>query len=117
MDSNHKDEHQLNGRQLEDEQIKAANLSNVAGTSANEKERSKARLGTQGYDKSKSQKHEDVSELRSSGILQNNLGSDEEVVELLNAIGSGLLHNPSQYSGIRDDVERHYKKKTQYLDG
>ncbi|KAI4346922.1 hypothetical protein L6164_007785 [Bauhinia variegata] len=179
MDSNHKDEHQLNVRQLEDEQIKAANLSNVAGTSANEKEKyisyrnirelkaaaiqvkrknnislknisfSSSFFGGKlylpplilddstvtvlwnlvAYEMCSDFKNnleicsyvklldllidhpEDVRELRSSGILQNNLGSDEEVVELFNAIGSGLLHNPSQYSRIRDEVEKHYKKK------
>ncbi|KAI4346841.1 hypothetical protein L6164_007705 [Bauhinia variegata] len=107
MDSNHKDEHQLNVRHLEGEQIKAANFLNAARTSLNKKEK-------YAYMKLLDlliNHPEDVRELRSSGILQNNLGSDEEVVELLNPIGSGLPHNPSQYSGIRDDVEKHYKKK------
>ncbi|KAI4346919.1 hypothetical protein L6164_007782 [Bauhinia variegata] len=54
---------------------------------------------------------EDVKELRSSGILHNSLGSDEEVVELFNTISSGLVHNPTLYSGIRDEVEKHYNNK------
>ncbi|KAI4346916.1 hypothetical protein L6164_007779 [Bauhinia variegata] len=53
---------------------------------------------------------EDVKELRSSGIIHNSLGSDEEVVELLNTISSGLVHNPAIYSGIKNEVEKHYKK-------
>ncbi|KAI4346923.1 hypothetical protein L6164_007786 [Bauhinia variegata] len=54
---------------------------------------------------------EDVKELRSSRVLHNSLGSDEEVVELFNAISSGLMHNPDIYSGIREVMEKHYKKK------
>ncbi|KAI4346910.1 hypothetical protein L6164_007773 [Bauhinia variegata] len=54
---------------------------------------------------------EDVKELRSSGILHNSLGCDEEVVELFNTISSGLVHNPFLYSGLTDEVEKHYKNK------
>ncbi|KAI4346911.1 hypothetical protein L6164_007774 [Bauhinia variegata] len=54
---------------------------------------------------------EDVKELRSSGILHNSLGCDEEVVELFNTISSGLMCNPALYFGLRDEVEKHYKNK------
>ncbi|KAI4346913.1 hypothetical protein L6164_007776 [Bauhinia variegata] len=54
---------------------------------------------------------EDVKELRSSGILHNSLGCDEDVVELFNTISSGLVHNPILYSGIKDKMEKHYRNK------
>ncbi|KAI4353169.1 hypothetical protein L6164_002140 [Bauhinia variegata] len=53
---------------------------------------------------------EDVKELRSSGILHNSLGSDEEVVEFFN-VGSTLLHSPTLYSRIREVIEMQYKRK------
>ncbi|KAI4346843.1 hypothetical protein L6164_007707 [Bauhinia variegata] len=52
-----------------------------------------------------------LKEIRSSGILQNSLGSNDQVVELLNTISSGLVHNPTLYSGLKHEVEKHYKKR------
>ncbi|KAI4346917.1 hypothetical protein L6164_007780 [Bauhinia variegata] len=44
-------------------------------------------------------------ELRSSRVLHNSLGSDEEVVELFNTISPGLLQNPNLYSGVKEGID------------
>ncbi|KAI4346963.1 hypothetical protein L6164_007821 [Bauhinia variegata] len=54
---------------------------------------------------------EDVKELRSSRVLHNSLGSDEELVEFFNTISPGLLQNPNLYSGVKEVMEIYYKKK------
>ncbi|RDX76995.1 UPF0481 protein, partial [Mucuna pruriens] len=54
---------------------------------------------------------DDVKELRSAGVLQNMLGSDEEVANLFNTISSDLVHDTEMYSHVRSKIEKHYKNK------
>ncbi|XP_014506369.1 uncharacterized protein LOC106766127 [Vigna radiata var. radiata] len=55
--------------------------------------------------------HEDVKELRLAKVLHNSLGSDEEVSQLFNTISADLVPNCAIYSGVRRQIENHYKKK------
>ncbi|KAI4356955.1 hypothetical protein L6164_000932 [Bauhinia variegata] len=54
---------------------------------------------------------EDVKELRKEGILQSSLGSDQQVSELFNTIGSGLLQDHYSLSFLKSDMESYYKNK------
>ncbi|KAK7364889.1 hypothetical protein VNO80_13635 [Phaseolus coccineus] len=54
---------------------------------------------------------EDVKELRSAKVLQNALGSDEEVAKLFNTISTDLVPNTESYSKVRWKIEKHYRKK------
>lgn len=51
---------------------------------------------------------EDVKELRSSGILFNYLGSDQEVADLFNEIARDLVPNPQAYAIVKGNIEKHY---------
>jgi len=51
---------------------------------------------------------EDVKELRSNGILLNCLGSDEEVANLFNIIGTDLMINIDTYYNVRHKIHEHY---------
>ncbi|AES79228.1 DUF247 domain protein [Medicago truncatula] len=53
---------------------------------------------------------EDVKVLRSKGILLNSLGSDEEVAELFNIIGTDLVPNPETYFEVKAKMIDHYYK-------
>ncbi|GMN55502.1 hypothetical protein TIFTF001_024618 [Ficus carica] len=53
----------------------------------------------------------DVKELRSTQILHNRLGSDEEVTSLFNEIGTDLVPNIKIYKDVRSDVMKYYKSK------
>ncbi|KAJ0715335.1 hypothetical protein HanPI659440_Chr13g0499931 [Helianthus annuus] len=54
---------------------------------------------------------EDVKVLRKAGILDNQLGSDEEVAGLFNEIGRDLVPNNFAYSAARSAIQKHYESK------
>ena len=54
---------------------------------------------------------EDVKHLRKKGILQNALGSDEEVSALFNTISTDLVTNVGSYSEVTKAIEKHYRDK------
>ena len=53
----------------------------------------------------------DVKELRKAGVLYNLLGSDQEVAELFNEIGTDLVPNTQIYSYVRSEIQKYYKNK------
>ncbi|KAJ9681925.1 hypothetical protein PVL29_018016 [Vitis rotundifolia] len=53
---------------------------------------------------------DDVKELRSKHILRNLLGSDEDVAQIFNEIGNGLV-DPGIYKGVKDRIQKHYDKR------
>ncbi|KAL4607587.1 hypothetical protein ACB092_09G186300 [Castanea dentata] len=53
----------------------------------------------------------DVKELRKAGILYNLLGSDEEVTQLFNEIGTDLVPNNKINSDVRSRIQKYYKNK------
>ncbi|KAM3690910.1 hypothetical protein ACJW31_09G155800 [Castanea mollissima] len=53
----------------------------------------------------------DVKELRKVGVLQNLLGSDQEVAQLFNEIGTDLVPNPEIYAEVRSSIQKYYKNK------
>ncbi|KAJ4971585.1 hypothetical protein NE237_004684 [Protea cynaroides] len=54
---------------------------------------------------------EDVKELRSKGILQNLLGSDQQVADLFNELAINLVPSPSEYLEVKSKIEKHYSSK------
>nr|XP_043609617.1 UPF0481 protein At3g47200-like [Erigeron canadensis] len=54
---------------------------------------------------------EDVKVLRKAGILDNRLGSDDEVAQLFNEIGTDLVPNNLAYSTVRFGIQQHYDSK------
>uniref|UniRef100_A0A2N9FD47 Uncharacterized protein n=1 Tax=Fagus sylvatica TaxID=28930 RepID=A0A2N9FD47_FAGSY len=53
----------------------------------------------------------DVMYLRKARILSNYLGSDEEVAQLFNGIGTDLVPNFEIYKDVRSNIQDYYKKK------
>uniref|UniRef100_A0A2N9GGG3 Uncharacterized protein n=1 Tax=Fagus sylvatica TaxID=28930 RepID=A0A2N9GGG3_FAGSY len=53
----------------------------------------------------------DVIELRKARILGNLLGSDQEVAQLFNEIGTDLVPNPEIYSDVRTQIQKYYDNK------
>ncbi|KAL6324738.1 hypothetical protein AAG906_017078 [Vitis piasezkii] len=53
---------------------------------------------------------DDVKELRSKHILHNFLGSDEDVAQIFNEIGNGLV-DPGIYEEVKDLIQKHYDKR------
>ena len=51
----------------------------------------------------------DVKMLRKAGILYNCLGSDEEVAQVFNEIGTDLVPNSKIYGNIRFQIQKHYE--------
>jgi len=51
----------------------------------------------------------DVKELRSGKVLYSALGSDKEVAQLFNTIGTDLVPNSQSYLNIRRQIEKHYR--------
>ncbi len=49
--------------------------------------------------------------LRKARILFNYLGSDEEVAQLFNGIGTDLVPNSEIYEDVRSKIQDYYKKK------
>lgn len=67
----------------------------------------------------------DAKELREKGIIINNLASDEQVVQLYNALNTYEAEDTAFYWNVKEDIERHYNSKlkmwmanlkTQYFD-
>ncbi|XP_040371430.1 UPF0481 protein At3g47200-like isoform X2 [Rosa chinensis] len=56
-------------------------------------------------------KPNDVKQLRSARVLHNLLGSDEEVAQLFNEIGTDLVPNSETYRSVKSKLEKHYKTK------
>lgn len=54
---------------------------------------------------------EDVIELRSSDILMNYLGSDQQVANMFNDISKGLFPHPNAYYDVKSKIQKHYKNK------
>nr|XP_028954784.1 UPF0481 protein At3g47200-like [Malus domestica] len=54
---------------------------------------------------------DDVKHLRKKGIVQNLLGSDQEVAELFNEISTDLVPNDAIYRNVTAQIEYHYKTK------
>ncbi|KAM1556489.1 hypothetical protein PS2_039848 [Malus domestica] len=54
---------------------------------------------------------DDVKHLRKKGIVQNLLGSDQEVAELFNEISTDLVPNNAIYRYVTAQIEDHYKTK------
>ncbi|CAH1430016.1 unnamed protein product [Lactuca virosa] len=52
---------------------------------------------------------EDVKALRKSGVLDNSLGSDQEVATLFNEIGTGLVPNNEAYLKAKNQIQIHYE--------
>ena len=52
---------------------------------------------------------DDVKELQSSGILQNNLGTHEQVAEFFNTVSSNLESNFHAYKDVRVKIRKHLK--------
>ncbi|KAF5772156.1 hypothetical protein HanXRQr2_Chr13g0573521 [Helianthus annuus] len=55
---------------------------------------------------------EDVKVLRKAGVLENQLGSDEEVAQLFNEIGRDLVPYSFAYSDVATKIQKHYDSKT-----
>ncbi|KAL8188520.1 hypothetical protein R6Q57_029808 [Mikania cordata] len=51
---------------------------------------------------------EDVKALRKAGVLENSLGSDNEVAKLFNEIGTDLVPNNLAYMEAKKMIQRHY---------
>ncbi|XP_076940613.1 UPF0481 protein At3g47200-like [Bidens hawaiensis] len=54
---------------------------------------------------------EDVKALRKVGVLENSLGSDKEVAELFNKIGTDLVPNNLAYFEAKYKIQRHYESQ------
>ena len=52
----------------------------------------------------------DVIDLRNAGILQNFLGSDDEVAKVFNKIGTDLVPNLEIYKDVRCQIQQYYNK-------
>ncbi|KAK4581106.1 hypothetical protein RGQ29_024679 [Quercus rubra] len=53
----------------------------------------------------------DVMDLRKAGILRNFLGSDDEVAQVFNEIGTDLVPNPEIYKDVRYKIQQYYDKR------
>ena len=53
---------------------------------------------------------DDVKELRSKKILYNSLGSDDQVAQIFNEIGDGVI-DFDFYKDVKDDIQKHYDKR------
>ncbi|RVW20188.1 UPF0481 protein [Vitis vinifera] len=53
---------------------------------------------------------DDVKELRSKHILHNTLESDEDVAQIFNEIGNGLV-SPDAYKEVKTSIQKHYDKR------
>ena len=53
----------------------------------------------------------DVIDLRNAGILCNFLGSEDEVAQVFNEIGTDLVPNPEIYEGVKRRIQQYYDKR------
>ncbi|KAF3442497.1 hypothetical protein FNV43_RR16413 [Rhamnella rubrinervis] len=53
----------------------------------------------------------DVKDLRSANVLRNRLGSDSELSNLFNQIGTDLVPDPYTYSKVKAQIQKHYENK------
>jgi hypothetical protein len=53
----------------------------------------------------------DVKKLRKARVLHNFLGSDEEVAQLFNEIGTDLVPNPETYMEVKVKIQKFYDNK------
>ncbi|KAF5473216.1 hypothetical protein F2P56_009841 [Juglans regia] len=53
----------------------------------------------------------DVKLLRNAGILHNLLGSDEEVAELFNEIGTDLVPDSAAYGDVKKEIQSYYRNQ------
>nr|CAD1828328.1 unnamed protein product [Ananas comosus var. bracteatus] len=58
---------------------------------------------------------DDVKELRQAGVLQNVLGSDEQVAEMFNEIAMDLVPNQQAYSTVMQSINSYYTFKARVL--
>ncbi|XP_054813329.1 uncharacterized protein LOC129313970 [Prosopis cineraria] len=54
---------------------------------------------------------DDVKELRKARVLNNLLGSDEEVAKIFNTVSTDLVIYTGKYKNVTDEIEQLYKKK------
>nr|XP_023885947.1 UPF0481 protein At3g47200-like [Quercus suber]POE68976.1 upf0481 protein [Quercus suber] len=54
----------------------------------------------------------DVIDLRNAGILRNLLGSDKEVAQVFNKIGTDLVPNPATYQADKVQIQEYYDMKS-----
>ncbi|XP_034680024.1 uncharacterized protein LOC117910078 [Vitis riparia] len=52
---------------------------------------------------------DDIKELQSAGVLQNNLGTHEEVAEFFNTVSTKLVSNFHAYNNVRVKIREHLK--------
>uniref|UniRef100_A0A2N9EUC0 Uncharacterized protein n=1 Tax=Fagus sylvatica TaxID=28930 RepID=A0A2N9EUC0_FAGSY len=57
----------------------------------------------------------DVKELRQAGIFYEFLGSDEEVAQLFNEIGTDLVYNTETYKSVQKEIQNHYDRRINFL--
>uniref|UniRef100_A0A2N9F1U4 Uncharacterized protein n=1 Tax=Fagus sylvatica TaxID=28930 RepID=A0A2N9F1U4_FAGSY len=57
----------------------------------------------------------DVKELRKAGIIHNILGSDEEVAQLFNEIGTELVPNLKINEDVKRDIQEHYETPMSWM--
>ncbi|XP_028763354.1 UPF0481 protein At3g47200-like isoform X2 [Neltuma alba] len=54
---------------------------------------------------------DDVKVLRKAGVLNNHLGSDEEVAKVFNTVSTDLVLDTGIYKEVRQDIEKIYKRR------
>jgi hypothetical protein len=54
----------------------------------------------------------DVEDLRKARVLLNFLGSDQEVVDLFNSIGTDLVPNAEAYKDVKIQIQKYYENST-----
>ncbi|GMY19162.1 UPF0481 protein At3g47200-like [Fagus crenata] len=56
-----------------------------------------------------------LKDLRKAGVLHNVLGSDEEVAQLFNEIGTELVPNPTIYEDVKRHIQEHYETPMSWM--
>jgi hypothetical protein len=51
----------------------------------------------------------DVKDMRKAQVLHNFLGSDQEVADLFNAIGTDLVPNAEAYKDVKIQIQKYYE--------
>ncbi|KAK1432461.1 hypothetical protein QVD17_09358 [Tagetes erecta] len=55
---------------------------------------------------------DDVKVLRKAGVIENSLGSDEQVAKLFNEIGTDIVPNNLAYLEAKNMIQRHYESRS-----